>query len=360
MSFLKKKKKKKRHKWQTVLFMSWEYLTVKCCVALNPVFLHRSDLEKIEDTLINYNRYKELLFKLSPPEWREAQRVKALNAKGKFYSWDLVSLHRRFLRFSQSITRNSRRPHVGSRPQGSCKPELYFTDPQQLVDLLTELTEQNLSLIQNSARVEETLEELRQAMEITKKKIEQDEEHLTLQINDIKQRIDTEKARALFDQLLQDIMLDALGEKVSDVYHCCVDDRMTNLNTLEKLANIENSMSVMLQSLESIPEENLELMKKIKDSERRTRYALREEKLIEQRKKQKERMQRYLERSLADSKKIVSLPLPLDMFHRTHYHSVFQPWGRDPTWGCLEFKWGRLKFPVIGKNQKNLLIKNIW
>lgn len=51
------------------------------------------------------------------------------------------------------------------------EPELYFTNPQQLLDLVTELTEQNLSLIQNSTRVEETLEELQQSLEITRKKM---------------------------------------------------------------------------------------------------------------------------------------------------------------------------------------------
>lgn len=66
-------------------------------------------------------------------------------------------------------------------------------------------------------------------------------------------------------------MLDALGEKVAEVHRSCVDDRMTNLSTLEKLASIENHMSLLLQGLESIPEESLEMMKKIKDSERRSR-----------------------------------------------------------------------------------------
>ncbi len=68
-------------------------------------------------------------------------------------------------------------------------------------------------------------------------------------------------------------MLDALGEKVAEVHRCCVDDRITNLSTLEKLASIENRMSLLLQGLESIPEENLEMMRKIKDSERRSRYV---------------------------------------------------------------------------------------
>lgn len=51
------------------------------------------------------------------------------------------------------------------------EPELYFTEPQQLLDLVTQLREQNLSLIQNCTRGEETVEELRRVMETTKKKM---------------------------------------------------------------------------------------------------------------------------------------------------------------------------------------------
>lgn len=47
-------------------------------------------------------------------------------------------------------------------------PELYFTDPQQLLDLVTELTEQNLSLYHISTRVEDTLKDLQQSIESTK------------------------------------------------------------------------------------------------------------------------------------------------------------------------------------------------
>lgn len=38
--------------------------------------------------------------------------------------------------------------------------ELYFTEPKQLLDIFTELEEQNLSLIQNKQEMEETLEDL--------------------------------------------------------------------------------------------------------------------------------------------------------------------------------------------------------
>lgn len=73
---------------------------------------------------------------------------------------------------------------------------------------------------------------------------------------------------------LQDVMFEALSDKVSEVHKSCVGNRMTNLNTLEKLASIESHMVLLLLSLESIPKEMLEILRKTKDSERRTRCSV--------------------------------------------------------------------------------------
>ncbi|KAL3972644.1 RNA exonuclease 1 [Sarotherodon galilaeus] len=291
----------------------------------------KSELARFEEILVDYKSYKDLLFKLSPLEWQDAQRSKVMSGKGAMEDQNrelkdtairngletpgrqLPSIQETRLSpaHSDSLVADPKLDSDSSDYED--EPELYFTDPQQLLDLMTELTEQNLSLIQNSTRVEETLEQLQQSLKTTKKNHEKDEEQITMQINEMKERIEKEKARGarLERKVLlhvslntqdQDVLLDALSEKVAEVHCSCVDDRVTNLNTLEQLANIEKRLSLLLQSIESIPEEKLELMKKIKDSERRTRE--REDKLREQREKQKERMRRYSERSLADSKKI--------------------------------------------------------
>ena len=45
------------------------------------VFFSISDISKKEEKLKEYQMYKDFLFKLSPPEWREAQQAKAQQAK---------------------------------------------------------------------------------------------------------------------------------------------------------------------------------------------------------------------------------------------------------------------------------------
>lgn len=46
---------------------------------------------------------------------------------------------------------------------------MFFKEPQDLLNLMTELEEQNLSLIQNTRETEEALEEFRQNAEMTRK-----------------------------------------------------------------------------------------------------------------------------------------------------------------------------------------------
>uniref|UniRef100_A0A3P9N7D7 Cilia and flagella associated protein 100 n=1 Tax=Poecilia reticulata TaxID=8081 RepID=A0A3P9N7D7_POERE len=275
------------------------------------------ELEKYEDALTDYLKYKDFLFRLSPPEWQDEKKSKDSKVKssseqndGQEVEPSETGIWNNNLALLWLIAYLIARCILlfKSNHLFVCflfdKPELYFTDPQQLLDLMSELTEQNLSLIQNSARAGEALEKLRQT------------EKIALQIKELNQKLDKEKARgAKLEQMVQlhvslssqdqDEMLHALDEKVTEVYSACVENRITDLSTLQKVAKIESRVFSLLQSLEGMPVERLAVVKKVKDSEKRSR--MREEKLMEQREKQKERMRRYLERSLADSKKIVRL-----------------------------------------------------
>lgn len=48
---------------------------------------------------------------------------------------------------------------------------MYFSHPQELLDIFADLEEQNLSLIQNSQETEEALEEMKQTIKQTKVKM---------------------------------------------------------------------------------------------------------------------------------------------------------------------------------------------
>ncbi|XP_042305518.1 cilia- and flagella-associated protein 100 isoform X2 [Sceloporus undulatus] len=194
------------------------------------------------------------------------------------------------------------------------EPELYFTHPQQLLNLFTELEEQNLSLIQNSQETEETLDELRHTLTNTRNKMDNEIEQLkqltvTLQTNIIKEEETAAelelKARVFsfgeYKAEVQDKMLVSLHRKVLEVYRRCIGENEANLGTVQMLTVIEHQLDDLLECLERVPAAKIEQAEKAKEKERRIR--MREEKIRQQRLLQEERLQRALARAQADVKK---------------------------------------------------------
>ncbi|XP_024076311.1 cilia- and flagella-associated protein 100 [Terrapene carolina triunguis] len=193
-------------------------------------------------------------------------------------------------------------------------PELYFTDPQQLLQIFTELEEQNLSLIQNSQETEETLDELQHALTTTRSKMDREIKQLkqlaaTLKASIIKEEetaADLElKARVFsfgeYKADVQDKMLVSLNKKVTEVYRRCIGENEANLGTLQLLTVIEHQLDDLLECLERVPQTKIEQAEKAKEKERRMR--MRDEKVRQQRQLQEERVQRALARAQADIKK---------------------------------------------------------
>ena len=68
-------------------------------------------------------------------------------------------------------------PGTGDGTSDGVEGKLYFTDPAQLLQLFSELEEQNLSLIQNSQETEELLEDLRQTRKETERNMSDTEQY---------------------------------------------------------------------------------------------------------------------------------------------------------------------------------------
>lgn len=194
--------------------------------------------------------------------------------------------------------------------------ELYFMDPQQLLDIFLELEEQNLSLIQNSQDTEEALEEMKQTITKSKAKMEKETEQLKQQIASLNEEIRTEVEKEAdlrikasyfsygeFKQEEQDEMLNELNAKVERVYINCVGSNEANITTLQMLTNIENKLEELFQKIESMPPDKVEEAEKAKEKERRLKQ--REERINEQKKNQEERIRKALERARAEPKKFM-------------------------------------------------------
>ncbi|CAL1543352.1 unnamed protein product [Lymnaea stagnalis] len=193
--------------------------------------------------------------------------------------------------------------------------DLYFTDPQQLLEIFAELEEQNLSLIQNSQETEEALEEMKHTIKETKIKMEMETKTLKEQIDKLQAQIQKEEAKAAELKMKarmfnygefkaeddQEQKLGELNKKVEEVYRSCIGDNEANISTLQMLTNIENRLEELFEMIETMPQDKVEAAEKAKDKERRLK--MREEKMEQLRLHQEERVRKALERAQAEPKK---------------------------------------------------------
>ncbi|ELV10201.1 Coiled-coil domain-containing protein 37 [Tupaia chinensis] len=316
----------------------------------------KSDISKFEDTLEHYKVYQEFLYKLSPKEWFEEQEKRLALRKAK--EVPEAPLESSVDKGSRSggpgwLGRDPQRPGVGGgwRPalrglpaqglylwalsplslyRSSSTPlstqedvdsedseelQLYFTEPQQLLDVFTKLEEQNLSLIQNTQEMEETLEELNLTLKNTQIRMDREVNQLKQWIATMMTSIMKEEETAAELELKsrvfhfgeykgaqQDKLLESLNHKVLDVYrHCVGAPQEGSLGTVQMLTVIEHQLDELLENLERVPQAKIEQAEKAKEKERRTR--LREEKVQLQKQLQEERMQRARARAQAEIKK---------------------------------------------------------
>lgn len=207
------------------------------------------------------------------------------------------------------------KPEISDIEDSDEELDLFFTDPQQLLDIFAELEEQNLSLIQNSQETEEALEEMKHTIKLTKVKMEKETKTLKEQIDKLHFQIQKEEAKAADLKIKakmfnygefkadddQERNLNELNKKVEDVYRNCMGDNEANISTLQMLTNIENRLEELFEMIETMPQDKVEAAEKAKDKERRLK--MREEKMEQLRLHQEERVRKALERAKAEPKK---------------------------------------------------------
>ncbi|XP_023198655.1 cilia- and flagella-associated protein 100-like [Xiphophorus maculatus] len=306
------------------------FTLVKC---LEEVMIAKSEFDRVEDILNRHKCYANVLFNLAPQEWQEAKEAEILKAKETRKEHitepketaDSQSVEAAPTSSSDKILpweTTSPTPQTDTQSTDSAVPndsdgdgderivEIYFTDPFEVVVLPSELTDQILSLIENATEMDKILE---QTLDTTKLKMEEDEKKLTQQESNLESRIEMEKKRAVvlrkqvqlhnsLETKDEDILLEALGKKVTEVYLCCFESRIINQATLEKLCCVEHRMNLLLQQIEKIPRDMFETLWEIKDGERKIRAH--EEKLREEREKQKIKMSKCMRRASGEIRKV--------------------------------------------------------
>jgi len=194
--------------------------------------------------------------------------------------------------------------------------DLFFTDPNQLLDILGDLEEQNLSLIQNSQETEETLDDIKSNIKIKKQTMQEETEELKRQIDILEIAIQKEQERARVlerkyatisggggeesEETEADRAERAVEKRVTEIYQMCIGDEESNISTVQMLTNIEICMEELLCFMERTPKDKLDAAEKVKEQERKEK--LKREALALGKKMAEERRKRELERANADVK----------------------------------------------------------
>ncbi|XP_027961221.1 coiled-coil domain-containing protein 38 [Eumetopias jubatus] len=323
----------------------------------------KSEIAKTEFLLREYMKYGFFLLKLSPKHWQIQQALKRAQMTKNKESMNvslpvLTKLHTtktegsnedaRKISFSDDYYMERRRqgkPHkkptltvenkkssLSSHAESissedsleffldndtnyDLEPELYFKEPEELLQVLTELEEQNLTLVQYSQDVDENLEDVNKREKLIQDKINSNIEFLLEHKEMLKASCvrEEEKAAELelrsrlfsfgeFKSDTQEKLIDSLSKKINQVYKVCIGDAdVGSLNPVQKLVKVESRLVELSDLIESIPKENVEAIERIKQKERRQK--LREEKMKEKQKHQEERLRAALERAVAQPKK---------------------------------------------------------
>uniref|UniRef100_A0A2K6N2D9 Coiled-coil domain containing 38 n=1 Tax=Rhinopithecus bieti TaxID=61621 RepID=A0A2K6N2D9_RHIBE len=195
------------------------------------------------------------------------------------------------------------------------EPALYFKEPEELLQVLRELEEQNLTLFQYSQDVDENLEEVNKREKVIQDKTNSNIEFLLEQEEMLKANCmrEEEKAAELqlrsrlfsfgeFNSDAQEILIDSLSKKITEVYKVCIGDAEDDgLNPIQKLVKVESRLVELCDLIESIPKENVEAIERMKQKERRQKF--RDEKMKEKQRHQEERLKAALEKAVAQPKK---------------------------------------------------------
>lgn len=316
-----------------------------------------SDMSKHKEALEDCLKYKEFLDSLTPDEWfaeqkavkrarQEARRQERMQKRREALEKKRREAYEAQLRLEEAEAAPKKKygggrrrksvtggadgkvapapvakmpapvstPDLEDEPLTSSDEELpmYFKHPQQLLDIFSQLEEQNLFLIQNSQETEKALEELKQNFETTKEQMDGKTHQLKQNIDELEHQITAEEnkaaqlrgrlqARAGETQGRQEKLLAQLHEKVRDVYQKCGFDVGSKPATLFMLSELEARLEQLLDHIETMSEEYI--MKEEKDKEKKRRERKRQEQQALQDAQQEERNRKSIARSMQAPKK---------------------------------------------------------
>lgn len=269
----------------------------------------QSTLSKNDDRLKELHIYIGFLDSLAPPEWVAAKQKRlAGGGGGGGFGYGV----------SEADGGGAEECEAGPAAEDGGDGEAgnanapFFTTPQQLLKVFSELEGHNLSLITNGQEVEESLQDLEDKILEEQAQMLDEQNALAAKNIELERKIAIESDHAWFGKERasyfsssntekQEEEMAALEEKVGAVYVECIGENEANISALQMLTNIENKLEELFEMIAKMPADKVEAAEKAKEKQRRLRA--REEKLEAQKLHQEERVRKALERAQAAPKR---------------------------------------------------------
>lgn len=317
----------------------------------------QSTINKHKDGLEECLEHKDFLDKITPRDWyeekkeekkeRQSERRKKRIEQRK-HTWREEQQERikaeqiklQELRLKKRSQRRARRhqkvvsvptlpdelppePSFEDEPLTSSDEEspMFFTKPQQLQKIFSNLEEENLFLIQNMQEAEQSLDEMTHRFQQKQHDVEKKMEGLQDNIKDIKVNIEKKKqdiavatssheGKTNVIQKQEQDLMKYLSKKVKQIYQLCgFKDAGSTPSTLFMLSEIEAKTEDVLSIISTMPEEEFKRADKAKEKKRREFKRAQQQKIQE--KIQEERNNKAIERSLQPPKKRVGRQVKL-------------------------------------------------
>lgn len=203
---------------------------------------------------------------------------------------------------------------------------MYFTEPQQLLNIFAALGESNLFLIENCQETEEALEELKQKFDLETAKTHEETADLDRQIAELERAIEAEEEKkALLEQRekpkenskekqkkgdkskkkgddeeeeteaqkneRQAQHMESLQRKITEVYELTIGANESNIDAIPMLTQIEKRLEQLLDVIGTMDPEFVAKEEAARDKERREARRL-----LQMEEKEKEQMLKMAER----------------------------------------------------------------
>ncbi|GAA6084403.1 cilia- and flagella-associated protein 100-like isoform X1 [Tachysurus ichikawai] len=263
------------------------------------------NIAKNKEMLDLEKQCEEFLWKLSPPEWRQQQEVtRKIAEKIKASALEKKPADQHSLRKSPSQISVESYKKTQEEDEEIEKPQIYFTDPQQLINIMDEMEHKTQCLFEELDSTERSMEFCKEYDKNGLAKMKKVNTELNMEIEFLTKSLEEQlkwaeelqnnveifrSSESSFQRKDED--LKQLTEKIEQVFRVCVGFAPDTQGSRQMLKAIGLNLYELLERFESLPEEQLIQIKR-KYKQDKITSARKEEKLQKLRVLQEKREQR--------------------------------------------------------------------